>query len=367
MRKFILSLMASLLSCSAASAFWPEATDSSLEIGVGYRNDSIKWKREFCNANPYDCDCSNNSRSKDSCKSDWKNLNIWLIEARGSYVTCDCIYLRGSADYGWITSGKFKNDDNSGFSYFGGGYDNFFSSDRDRKHIRGNVYDAKIAVGYQFKWCDEALSVAPLIGYSWQGHELRNGKHDDGSYSSYDYSDSYSYNCDCDCDDACTYSDYSSGSSSGHNKHRMTDRWNGFFIGFDLGYRFCCDWNFFLDYEYHWANFHAKEHGHRHNRFLDNDYSSSCGCVRHPKSHIHSNDATGNVLDFGVEWDLCDCWIVGLRAEFQWWTAHHAHERSKIFEDSGRCSSEIEGYHKRKIKDVHWDSGSIILDFGMVF
>ena len=44
MRKFIVTLMASLLSCSAASAFWPEATDSSLEVGVGYRQDRLEWK-----------------------------------------------------------------------------------------------------------------------------------------------------------------------------------------------------------------------------------------------------------------------------------------------------------------------------------
>ena len=44
MRKFALTLMASLLSCSAAFAFWPEATDSSLEVGVGYRQDRLEWK-----------------------------------------------------------------------------------------------------------------------------------------------------------------------------------------------------------------------------------------------------------------------------------------------------------------------------------
>ena len=44
MRKFAVTLMTSLLSCSAASAFWPEATDSSLEVGVGYRQDRLEWK-----------------------------------------------------------------------------------------------------------------------------------------------------------------------------------------------------------------------------------------------------------------------------------------------------------------------------------
>lgn len=351
MRKFILTLMASLLTCSAASAFWPEATCSSLEVGVGYRNDSIKWKREFSPFSSY-YGCSDGSSSDgfhETSHLKWNNLNIWLIEARGSYVTCDCIYLRGSADYGWITSGKFKhkNDFSFGSGYFYG--DGFCSDEHDKSHIKGNVYDAKLAVGYQFKWCDEALSIAPLVGYSWHGHELRNG-HKNHSYDSCDYSSSSYYY-----------------SSSGHNRHKLNDRWNGFFIGFDLDYRFCCDWNFFIDYEYHWADFHAKERGNDSELFNRHFDDSFCGCVDHRKTHIHSNRAYGNVLDFGVEWDLCECWVVGLRAEFQWWTAKHAHERTRIYEESFGDSEEIEAVFKRRIKDVTWNSGSIILDFGMVF
>jgi hypothetical protein len=376
MRKFILTLMASLLSCSAASAFWPEATCSSLEVGVGYRNDSIKWKREFSPESLYGSSSSHSGSSssgfKDTTHLDWKNLNIWLIEARGTYITCDCIYLRGSADYGWITSGKFKhrNDFNTEFgsNY---GYGNDFDQSRDKSHIKGNVYDVKLAVGYQFKWCDEALSVAPLVGYSWQGHELRNGNHDDsyssGSYDpSYGHSDYYSYyTCDSDRSSS-SYQSYSN-ESSGHKRHKLNDRWNGFFIGFDLDYRFCCDWNFFVDYEYHWADFHAHEHGNDNEFFNRNFDDSFCGCLRHRKSHIHSSNAYGNVLDFGVEWDLCECWVVGLRAEFQWWKAKKAHERTKVFEDSFGDSEEAEVVFKRRIKDVTWNSGSIILDLGMVF
>lgn len=377
MRKFILTLMLSLLTSSAVSAFWAEATDSSLEIGVGYRNDSIKYKREF---SPFSSGSDsygnnyNNSEFNTNSSLDWKNLNIWFIEARGKYVTCDCVYLRGSVDYGWITSGKLKNKEDYGF---GSGYfDNSFSfSGRDKSHVKGNVYDAKIAVGYQFKWCDEALSIAPLVGYSWHGHELRNGRHGDSSYSSYSpsscdsYDSYYSYYSDC------SYSDYSSSSSSSSSSfsssssdkhHKLTDRWNGVFIGFDLDYRFCCEWNFFFNYEYHWAQFHAKEHGHNRLLFNNNLDNSESGYERHCKSHIHANNASGNVIDFGVEWDLCDCWVLGLRAEFQWWTARHAHERTKVVDRS--CGDVgLECAFKTPIKHVTWNSGSIVLDLGMVF
>lgn len=353
--------MASLLSCSAASAFWPEATDSSLEIGVGYRNDSIKLKREF---SPFSSYCGSGSESGSRSELDvnsdlnWKNLNIWFIEARGKYTTCDNIYLRGSADYGWVTGGKLKHTDNFtvGSDYFD---DSFSFSDHDKSHIKGNVYDAKLAIGYQFKWCDEALSIAPVVGYSWHGHELRNGHHND----SYDYYDSYSYDSYYS-----SYSDYSYSDCSGSKNrgHKLNDRWNGFFIGFDLDYRICCDWNVFLDYEYHWAEYHAKEHGHSQ-LFETNDFGNSyCGCKRYNKSHIHSNNASGNVLDFGVEWDLCDCWTVGLRAEFQWWTARHAHETRKVYESS-IGDVEAECAIKIPVKHITWNSGSIVLDLGMAF
>lgn len=370
MRKFILALMTSLLSCSAASAFWPEATVSSLEIGVGYRNDSVKWKRDLSHG----CSCDYNSGYSYSGGSEcdeelkWKDLNIWLIEARGKYVTCDNVYLRGSIDYGWITSGKLKHRPGFGFDCcdcFDGGDYYDFSSNRN-KHVKGNVWDGKLAVGYQFRWCDECLAIAPVVGYSWHGQEYRHGKHD----CSYDYSGYYFSDYS-----SCSY-DYSSSSSydysSGGGRHKITQRWNGPFIGFDLDYRFCCDWNFFLGYEYHWADYHATEHG-RDFRFFNDTFNQNGyygGFDNYRKTHLHAKDASGNVLDFGVEWDLCDCWTIGLRAEFQWWYARHPHERTRVYEEciADNCHNfEVERIYKNRLKDVTLNSGSIILDFGMVF
>lgn len=369
MRKFVLSLMASLLSCSAASAFF-EATDSSLEIGVGYRQDSIKWDRKLSGSSS----SSSSSRERFSVNSDlhWKDVNIWFIEGRGKYVTCDCIYLRGSIDYGWITSGKLRHEDDFSFdSDFG--FDRSFSdSSRNKSHTKGNVWDGKIAIGYQFKWCDDALSIAPVVGYAWDGHEFRNHDHKGKKrhhrnhnrrkdFSSYSYSDYSSYYSDYSYSPS--YSSHSSSSSSGHHGHKINDRWTGPFLGFDLNYRFgcCCEWNFFLDYEYHFADYHASEH--KREFFCDDYYNNSS---THRKSHVHAKDGSGNVLDFGFEWDVCECWVLGLRAEFQWWEARHGHERTKFFDESFRNAS-VEGVFKEKIKKITWNSGSIVLDLGTEF
>jgi len=358
MRKFIFALMASLLSCSAVSAFWQEAVDSSLEIGVGYRQDNIKWKRESSNgSSSYSSDCSSSSKDSGKIKSDlkWKDLNIWVIEGRGKYITCDNIYLRGAVDYGWITSGKIKHSlevDGECESF-----DNYFSNG-DKHRVKGNVWDAKLALGYQFKWCDEALSLSPVVGYSWHGTELRNGKHDDYNYGSSSYSDSCSYSSSSD-----SSSEYSSYSSS-CDKHKIHQRWVGPFIGIDLDYRVCCDWNLFLSYEYHWADYHAKE---RHSElFFDHLFNGNC-CFEDSTIRIHGKNGSGNVLNMGVQWDLCDCWTVGLRGEFQWWEVSDAREHRKLCEQSLTSHAELEAVLKTRIKEVTWNSGSLVLDFGMVF
>jgi hypothetical protein len=263
MRKFILTVMASLLSCSAAYAFWPEAADSSLEIGVGYRQDRIEWRTSnrfnssYSGFSGYDYSGYENGNNfggfpfgRSHVK--WKNLNIWEIEGRGKYVTCDNIYLRANGDYGWITSGRNRDSDHR-FN-FGEGFDTYgdsfsygsgseFEFARSHSKTRGRVYDARLAIGYEFKLCDCSLGIAPLVGYSWHGQHLRD-RHlrqsfcfDQGDRnfaftdtgSDYYSSDLYSYE-----------SFYGSG-SYGRNNSRYHTRWDGPFVGFDFDYRFWCD------------------------------------------------------------------------------------------------------------------------------
>ena len=77
----------------------------------------------------------------------WKDLNIWQIEARGKYITCDNIYLRANADYGWITSGKSTDRDNARFRniiviVFTEAEGEFL---RSHSKVKGQVYDVRLA------------------------------------------------------------------------------------------------------------------------------------------------------------------------------------------------------------------------------
>jgi hypothetical protein len=375
MRKFILTLMASLLSCSAAQAFWPEATDSSLEIGVGYRQDTVKWSTNAHLGGSGYSDYSGFSEfsSPLRLRSDlkWRNLQIWQIEAVGRYVTCDNIYLRANGDYGWITNGKNRDSD---FFGFGSGSDSEFS--RSSSHAKGHVYDAKLAVGYQWKMCDDSFSIAPLIGYSWHGQHIKDrhlnfsnfyGDNDgfgpvlvddccNDSYSSYSnyFSDDYYFSGSDYYFESYgnSYSNNSYGSFGGTNSTYHT-RWNGPFIGFDFDYHFWCDWTLFGGYEFHWARYHAKAKWHFRCDLLDG-------------FHHRAKNAYGNVFDIGLRWDFCDCWTVALKGEFQWWWANHGRDRALIAETS--CGNvDAKCFLSIPLRNIKWHSESVSIDLGMVF
>lgn len=358
MRKFIVTFMASLLSCSAAFAFWPEATDSTLEVGVGYRQDSIKWHTHnhfsYGDYSSESSDFAVGSPFRLRSELEWKNLNIWQIEARGQYVTCDNIYLRANGDYGWITSGKNHDRDFLGFDDYS---DYEFS--HSRSDTKGHVYDAKIAVGYQFKLCDDSFSISPLIGYSWHGQHL---KDDHLNFSGDYYSDTEAFVSSDSYSDS-SYSDYyfetygsyyyDSYSSFGGTNARYNTRWNGPFLGFDFDYRFWCDWTLFGSYEFHWARFHAKAHWNFRSDLFDG-------------FNQRAKNAYGQVVDIGVRWDFCDCWTASIKGEFQWWWADHGRDRA-LFAEGSLGDIKTKCYLSTPVRDIKWCSAGISVDLGMVF
>lgn len=326
MRKLVLPLMASLFTCSAAFAFWPEAAESSVEIGVGYRKDKFDWTTKAESTVIVD-GVTTGVETKSKLK--WKDLQIWQIEGRFKYVTCDNLYFRGYADYGWITHGKvtdkdFLNLSVGSVSDFSGEGVEIFSSRADSN--KGHVYDASIGLGYQFRMCDDSLALAPVFGYSWEGQhlELKNG------HLSVPFSTSF----------------------EGLHSH-YNARWNGWWLGIDLDYQFACDWSLFASYEYHWAEYHASGHWNLREDILGN-------------FHHHAKRAYGNVFNIGVKWDFCECWTLGVTGKFQWWNARHGKDRTKVFEDANGDIREA-CFVKIPLENVKWDSASVTFDVGMVF
>lgn len=331
--KIFVTLMASMFSCSAALAFWPEAADSSFDLGFGYRNDSFKWETHAITTVP-----PSTTAVGLKSKLHWKNLNIWQIEARGKYVTCDNVYLRGVFDYGWITSGKVtdsdfistgsisevSSSDTSFANSFSGSNEDEFS--RSHAHSKGHVYDANIAIGYQFQLCDDSLALSPVVGYGWNGQhlELKNGRQEIPASESID---------------------------DLHSKYHA--RWNGPFLGVDLDYRFSCDWSIFATYEFHWARYHARANWNLRSDLID-------GFSQHAKNGY------GNVVSLGFKWDFCECWTASLIGQWQGWYAKRGRDVAKIAEvDIGDV--EVTTYVSSHLRNVRWQSGSIMFDLGMIF
>lgn len=371
MRKFLLTLMASLASFSAASAFWPEAADSSLEIGVGYRVDHLNWKTNADFSSSASCYSSGSgsgyssgysygsgSENQDrgvSSELKWRSLRIWQLEAEGKYVTCDNIYLRAKADYGWITSGKNTDRD---FSRNG---EEVSTTEFNRTHskTKGHVYDVDLAIGYEFKLCDDSFSIIPLIGYSWKGQHLK----DHGLETSYAVVPEVPVNSEVRSQSNYYSSDYNSyGSYSGYSysgEHsKYNTRWNGPFVGFDFNYRFYCDWALFGTYEYHWGQYHAN--GDWALRRLNNGQDLQNG-FRH-----HAKRVSGNDFDIGLKWDFCECWTAYVKGEFQYFEAKHGRDRARVIQaTAGNVKTDC--YVSQKLEHVKWHSEAISLGLGAVF
>jgi hypothetical protein len=365
MRKFFIALAASLLSCSATFAFWPEGAESSLDIGIGYRQDDFKYEGKgnttdglgiFNLGSEFGVTLEDEFRIKD--------IKLWEINTKWKYITCDNLYFRGRVDYGWLN--RARHHHHVGAVVFGNttNANEDFSFDRDhslqdvRHKVRhGHVYDVILALGYQFKMCDDTFAISPVIGYSWHGQRYEFKKHHhhstDCETTGADFGTevtgclcstflSSPLNCDSSCD-----------SSNGHHKHHtFRKRWFGPLIGLDLDYRFACDWTLFAGYEYHWARYTAR--GGSNLRPLSLEGFKQYARRTH-----------GHVFDLGIKWDL-DCWTIGISGHWQYWRAKRGTDCSMILEESfGNVEQEC--MLKTPLKKVTWRSAVVSIDLGLMF
>jgi len=419
MNRFFMTIasFASIFSCSAAFSFWPEAANSSFEIGVGYRNDKLNSRvvTENSSSATYSYSGSPSAYSGTGSGSEviengvshasngpgekfkWNNLNIWQIDANFKYLTCDDIYVRGMVDYGWINNAKFDLVQYTSSASvvlsnptLGSNGASLYTSSGNSNKQKGQVYDANLAIGYQFRLCDDTLSLTPVIGYGWNGQHL-NAKKRRGSYSSVSYANSESSGTPVATDtttittdtvieaenttdvifvdDSTTtetttassgYGSYAnqSGYSNGSHGNKFHTRWNGVFLGLDADYKFLCDWAVFGSYEYHWATYHAKGNMETFDSgLLANNFNQK------------SKNAYGQIFQIGLRWDFCDCWTASLVGEWKWYHANNGKNRSDVkgWKVEGNSDVELALYAYSPIKNVNWQSASVTLNVGMLF
>lgn len=131
--------------------------ESSIQIGCGYRVDHTRWDMK-APQNLFNAETS----SKLSCKDE----QIFLVSAAFQSIATPWLYLRGYADFGWLTGKTLHEIDHFNSLSPPVKMENRFFLDAK------NVYDLSLGVGYPFEFFCSQIFFAPVVGYSYQAQNL---------------------------------------------------------------------------------------------------------------------------------------------------------------------------------------------------
>jgi hypothetical protein len=287
------------------------ADAQGIQIGLGYRQDSIKW-------NIHDHNLLN-----ESVKSSlhFKDLEILLLGFKYKGLLGCTIYTRTSFDYGWVLDGR-KRERNTEREYsevrhFGnngieaeGEY--ALTSFTNRTKNDSYVWDFNFGLGKPIDncWCPD-LKFAPMIGFSYDRHHLKFKHHRDSSSSDCDSSSSSSSSC-----------------SESNGNSFQTSFW-GPWIGFDVCYNSQGCWNIFGEFELHFGR--AERSQRAINGYEGIDRFSS------------TKDFWGPTFRLGANYMFCENWYLEGTLSYLYWM-------------SCGCSNHL-----------YWNSGSVRLDVGYMF
>lgn len=354
MKKLItaLALCLSALTVEKASAecYSDCFSRSSLELKAGYRTDDLNF-RIGCNLESPDT----------LSKVNFDDIRIYQFGATLRTTFCECVYFRGDARVGQIYSGKSR-------------VTNFFNdcsgNNVERFHRdmgRGEVWDLSGGVGYQFCACD-TFRITPLIGYSSHEQRIHRFGPVHGFINDWFFEDDSRF-----CNESSSSCSSSSSSeqiakSSGNCcfgdlkcvSSRYRARWNGPWLGLDIGYQVNCALDFYGSFEYHWAHFNGKGRWNWNDEFIDDFHQSANG--------------DGQTYTFGLNYHYWDCFDFGAEVQFQQWRTRRGRDRAYINgdgfgEENSRigqdCATPTTLYNR--LNYVKWDSFSISLTTAYMF
>lgn len=319
MQKWITLLMTSLV---AGSISYANANFGHVSFEAGYRHDDLNWRTRFPSHDPF---------LKTSTK--FKDIDIFQIGLRGRTSLGCNLYLRANAYWGWVLDGDHKHSVETSFSPgYSGDFNLGFSNSRRSVVDDKWVYGVGAAIGYPFYFCDCSMVLAPVLGYAV---DEQNFTVDDRGL---DLCASGGVFRPVSGEDCCS--------------HKFISRWYGPYVGVDFGYRPCNQcWDLYATLEYHWGYFQGK-------RNFENDFNYF-GFGHHK---FHSRNADGWVFSAGADYDLSNCWTIGLAVKFQDWTAQrHHHGDNNSYDSYDDCWS---GREKHNFK---WHSYEIKLALGKDF
>lgn len=305
-----LTLLATVFVGSTLSLTAMEAS-SYLEFDAAYRHDSASWKFVVPSPDPI---------LKD--KLHFKDINIFQIGVEGKTMfDCNCcnLYIRASADYGWILDGDVEEH----FTAFGTETDNVFTTtNREHENILDGKYvaDLSIAIGFPCYFCDCSASIAPVVGYSYSTQHYKVDTHE---RTFFEPNTTPGNIPSIVTEDECC-------------RDSFVNSWYGPFLGIDIGYTPDSCLSFYGQFEYHFAHFTGKRDSNINVDPIDDFHSST------KKAH-------GALVKLGLNYMFCDCWYAGLNATYMNFTAHKSSDIGNELVEAGFLPDE-EGCCDRHIR-----------------
>ena len=230
MNKFLSAVFALALTTALALSSGVQA-DTSLQFGIGYRSDNINWKIK----------ADDDKHPKTESHLNFRDLEIFTLQARLKGVCGDCMYYRADGQYGWVLDGTVRESDQfaNGSPSDAGLLIQYGSTHNDIR--RNYVADFNFAVGYPIQqcWCP-CLQIVPTLGFAYDTQRLRQKGH----HSIYEALEANGF-------DAGEVLYGSDDDRRDHSRYRATF-W-GPWIGFDLAFCHTECWDLYGEFQYHFG------------------------------------------------------------------------------------------------------------------
>ena len=275
-----------------------------IEVGYGYRQDSLDWNIAG--------DLQGNNPNVLS-ELTWEDLLIHEIYIGVRADLKRSIFLKGSLTYGVLVDGENQDSD-----YAADNREMEFSRSNNDAD-QGSTLDGLFGVGYRFRLFSKSLSIIPLAGYSYHRQNLTMT----GGYQTITWVGGPPL-----------------GAFEGLDSTYDAE-WRGPWIGLDVTLetenftKAIAPMSFYFGWEYHWADYYAEADWNLRDDFM------------HPKSFEHEANGTGIVSNLGVRLRLNSRWSVALGYETEEWSTEEGVDR--VFLTDGTIVT-------TRLNEVNWHS-----------
>lgn len=243
---------------------------SSASLRSGYRQDRLNWSIAAPGGSP-------NILSELT----WDRLDIAEVAGDVRWSDSSKLYLRGGANFGWITGRQCRDSD-----YYGDNRTLEFS--RSYSKAGGSVWDATLGAGYRFDLPltrdGGRLHLMPLAGYSAHAQDVQMT---DGEQVVSDFGFTMPL-----------------GPFPGLNSS-YDALWHGPWLGLDMELTSGKRHTLLASFEYHWVNYKAEA-----------DWNLR-GDFQHPVSYRHTADGEGIVASLGYRYRPAPDWSVQVQADYR--------------------------------------------------